>query len=267
MVTKNPKVSGYVPKALKDRLKQFSKEHNLSESQVVADILAEYFGMTEVLSRLPQEAGGLSLARIEALEKKLADFSELVEHRLQEFGEVIGKLNELPMNHQVVQKENLVDEQDSGLPSELISGLHENDLEVQDESVIVEDKVSVSSEAQETQSSKSTNSLPSEPLIDNTSHTQIPLVLGVEDPEKQPIRIDVDLLARRVGMTAGSVRNKKSRSKLSDQEFTEWTAGEDIDEIGWRVVKEGKRVYYEPAVPLKDELLDKLSKWIQENRS
>jgi hypothetical protein len=273
MGTDNPKVSAYVPQSVKDRLKQFREERNISESQAVIIILAEYFQMSEVLGRSPERAvGGVTLARMEALEKKLADFSELVEHRLQEFREAIDRLGELPMNHEVVQQEHLeqehlVDEQDSSPLSELSNGLHKDDIGVQEKSDTIEDKLPANDESQENQNSESTDNLLSEPPIDNTNHTQIPLILGVEDPAKQQIRIDIDLLARRTRMTTGSLRNKRSRSKLDDQKFTEWTTKKDIDEIGWRTVKEGKRVYYEPAMPLKDELLDKLSKWIQENRN
>jgi hypothetical protein len=91
--------------------------------------------------------------------------------------------------------------------------------------------------------------------------------LDVEEPSKQTIKIDVDLLSRRVGMTTGSLRNKKSKDKLTDQEFTKWTATKDIDGIAWRAVKEGKRTYYEPAMPIKDELLSKLLEWIRKNRT
>lgn len=82
MPTENPKVSAYVPQAIKDRLIQFREERNISESQAVTIILAEYFEMTEVLGRFSGEAGGVTLAGMEAIESKLASFVEQVESRL-----------------------------------------------------------------------------------------------------------------------------------------------------------------------------------------
>lgn len=82
MATENPKVSAYVPQAIKDRLTQFREERNISESQAVTNILAEYFEMTEVLGRSPDGAGGVTLAGMEAIEARLSSFMELVESRL-----------------------------------------------------------------------------------------------------------------------------------------------------------------------------------------
>lgn len=268
MGTKNPKVSAYVPQALKDRLDKFIKERNdIPESQAVNIILAEYFGMTEVLGRLPQGGGGVTLVRMEALERRLADFSELVEHRLQELGEAISRLGELPVNREVVQQEHWADKQVDGLLSEPNSSSQKDNLGIQEGTDTVENELSTNGKPQENQITESTKGLQGEPPIDNTNHTQIPLILDVEERDKQTVRIDVDLLARRVRMTSGSLRNKKSKDKLTDQQFAEWTADKDIDKISWRAVKEGKRVYYEPATPLKDELLDELVKWIQKNRN
>lgn len=265
MGTKHPKVSAYVPQVLKDRLDKFIKERNdIPESQAVNIILAEYFGMTEVLGRSPQGGGGVTLARMEALEKRLADFSELVERRLQEFREVIEGFSGLPMNRQVAYSEPPVSEQDDGLSSELNSGLDKDDLELQGETDVIEDKLPKTDDLQGKQNGEPPSNLPSESLTGSTNHTQISLILGVEESEKYSIRIDGDLLARRIRLTAGSLKNK--RSKLSDQEFTEWTTTKDDDGIGWKGVKEGKRLYYEPAMPIKDELLSKLLEWIKKNR-
>ena len=73
MPTDNPKVSGYVPQAVYDRLIQFKDEQGVSVSQAVTIVLAEYFGIeTEIDS--PVAVGGVTLARLEALEEK---FSQL----------------------------------------------------------------------------------------------------------------------------------------------------------------------------------------------
>jgi hypothetical protein len=104
MGTKNPKVSAYVPKPLKDRLEEFTKERNASESQAVTIILAEYFQMPEVLGRSPESgiAGGVTLARMEALEEKLVDFTASVENRLQALGEDIRKITGILVVHEEI---------------------------------------------------------------------------------------------------------------------------------------------------------------------
>src|SRR4028118_2084942 len=78
MGTDNPKVSAYVPQALKDRLKGFREERNISESQAVTIILAEYFQMPEVLGRSLEgiAVGGVTLARMEALEQQVQQLLE-----------------------------------------------------------------------------------------------------------------------------------------------------------------------------------------------
>ncbi len=105
MGTDNPKVSAYVPKALKDRLTKFREErNNMPESQAVTIILAEYFQMPEVLGRSPEtgSVGGVTLARMEALEERLLDFTASVEYRLQALGEEIRKMTKIPIVHLMV---------------------------------------------------------------------------------------------------------------------------------------------------------------------
>lgn len=77
MPTDNPKVSGYVPQAIYDCLIKFKDEKGISISQAVTVVLAEYFGIkTEVDA--PVAVGGVTLARLEALEKQVA---QLLSHQ------------------------------------------------------------------------------------------------------------------------------------------------------------------------------------------
>ena len=86
MPTKNPKISAYVPQEIYDKFKAFQEERNLKMSQAVAVILAEYFELNHVITQSKGvEVGGVTLGRLEALEKKLEDFVDLVEQRLQDF--------------------------------------------------------------------------------------------------------------------------------------------------------------------------------------
>ena len=48
MPTENPKVSGYIPQVVFDKLIQFKAERGLSVSQAVTAILEEYFGLGKV---------------------------------------------------------------------------------------------------------------------------------------------------------------------------------------------------------------------------
>lgn len=129
MPTDNPKVSAYVPQAIKDRLTQFREERSISESQAVTTILAEYFGMTEVLGRSPDGVGGITLAGMQAIEVKLTSFMELVEGRLkalensQNKSEISVEQERLPENNQSI--DNLPSE----LPIEVSpeTKLHEQD--------------------------------------------------------------------------------------------------------------------------------------------
>jgi hypothetical protein len=123
MGTDNPKISAYVPQVLKERLKQFREERDISESQAVTIILAEYFQIPEVVGRSPEGrvVGGVTLARIETLEERLTDFTTLVDRRLQQLGEEIEKISRSSVVYQVVLDRPAPEsEQDSSLPGELL---------------------------------------------------------------------------------------------------------------------------------------------------
>jgi hypothetical protein len=78
MSTDKPKVSAYVPQAIKDRVKEFADEHSFSESQALTAILAEYFGIEQALSG-GLSAGGVALSRMEALEEKIQQLATMIE--------------------------------------------------------------------------------------------------------------------------------------------------------------------------------------------
>lgn len=242
MATENPKVSAYVPQAIKDRLIQFREERNISESQAVTSILAEYFGMTEVLGRSPDGTGGVTLAGMQAIEARLASFMEIVEGRLAKLENTTQAKSKLS----VVQERLLENNQPasnllSELPSEILLEAKPDEQEVSEVPL----------------------SLLGEPLEENTNQGQMPLALDLEEPDRELIKIDAELLARRLGMVVGSLRNKKT--KLGDKEFIEWTTTKDSGGIGWTTGKEGRKIYYKPAVLLESEVLSSLLKWIKEN--
>jgi hypothetical protein len=121
MGTNNPKVSAYVPQSIKDRLTEFREERNLSESQAVTIILAEYFQMPEVLGRSLEATGmgGVTLGRMEALEERLLNFAASVEYRLQQLGEEIRGISRPLAVHQATPAQAVPEsEQNSSLLSE-----------------------------------------------------------------------------------------------------------------------------------------------------
>lgn len=121
MGTNNPKVSAYVPQPIKDRLTKFREQRNLSESQAVTTILAEYFQMeqsTDSSGKVGQ-VGGVTLGRMEVLEERLASFAASVERRLQQLGEEIGRVGGLSVVHQMISNEIIAEgEQSDSPPSE-----------------------------------------------------------------------------------------------------------------------------------------------------
>lgn len=78
MGTKNPKISGYVPQEVFDRFQEFQEERGFSMSKAVTAILCDYFDIKETTSSLPS---GITLAQFQALEKRLAELEEKVEHQ------------------------------------------------------------------------------------------------------------------------------------------------------------------------------------------
>lgn len=75
MPTNNPKISAYVPPSVFDRFKQFQEERDLSMSQAAIVILSEYFGIEQTIKGTTEgtTVGGITLARIEAIELQLKD--------------------------------------------------------------------------------------------------------------------------------------------------------------------------------------------------
>ncbi len=102
MPTDNPKVSGYVPQPIYDRLIEFQKERKISISQAVTVVLAEYFGVNHQVDQA--SLGGVTLAQIHSLEQTLSNFIESVDQRFQQL-EAVVKSIKLPSSLPVDQSE------------------------------------------------------------------------------------------------------------------------------------------------------------------
>jgi hypothetical protein len=303
MGTDNPKVSAYVPQALKDRLKEFREERDsISESQAVTIILAEYFQMPEVLGRSPEgsQVGGVTIARMEALEERLVDFTASVEHRLQQLGEEIRKIGELSVVHQVTPNE-IISEQDNSLPSEpqvveeVVEKVDELPIGNQDsEQVVTVGEIQVGSLPIELPSALPKQDGEGEKLeasqeVDNSSLSSELLTQDRQEAEDQVLvenrRVDSNkskpelsllsepidnliskplsgkVMAKRLGYHPDSL--SKVKTKATDEGFLVLSADKDPDGIAWKPAKKGRG--YLPANELSSELQTKLLSWLKEN--
>lgn len=93
MPTKNPKVSGYVPQYLKDRLIQFQKDNGgISESRALSIILAERF---ELGLELKEEVlvSGVSRSEFESLRAELDELTKKVDYLSEAKGSLLQSEN------------------------------------------------------------------------------------------------------------------------------------------------------------------------------
>jgi hypothetical protein len=253
MGTKNPKVSAYVPQALKDCVEKLAEERNISESHLLTIILAEYFQIPEVLGRSPEmgSVGGVTLARMEALEQQFSNFAKSVEQRLQELAESINKSSELRVD-QSRPKEEVIDTQQG--------------IDQASEPPTSSDSIQL-----EFLQLKEANdgSLPSEPSVkaeETEEKNELPLSLPSEPVSELPEEIKPipgtklsELRFERGKDTIAGVKRKMSLEK-----FTEWTRQQDRDKIAWKYVESPTKGYI-PADELPGELKRKLLVWIKEN--
>lgn len=251
MGTNNPKVSAYVPQAIKDRLKQFTKENDLSESQAVTEILAQYFGMTEVFGKSYQGTAGVTLGRIEALEQGFASFAESVDCRLQELGESIKKLSELRVDLGR-QEEAVIDTQ------QIIS--QGTEVPANGEDIQLE-----LHQVKEVDIASPLDELPTK--VEQTGENNEPIFVLLSEPlsdsleEIKPIQ-GIKLSKLRFSRSEATVSGIKQKKSI--EEFTEWTRQSDPDGIAWKFVESPSKGYV-PADELSSELKSRLLRWIKEN--
>ncbi len=252
MGTDNPKVSAYVPQVLKDRLKAFREERDISESQAVIIILAEYFQMPEVL-RSPEgsQVGGVTLPRMEALEQEFSSFTKSVEQRLQQLAESIKELSE-PRVDQSKPKEEVIDIQQAisrpsePLPSSEPIQLELHKVEESSDSSLLNESPTKAEEVEE--KNELAISLRSEPASE-------------PQEEIKPIP-GTKLSELRFGRGKDTLSGVKRKMTL--ERFTEWTREQDPDKIAWKYVDSPTKGYI-PADELPSELKRKLLTWIKEN--
>lgn len=250
MPTDNPKVSAYVPQVLKDRLTQFRQERDVSESQAVTIILAEYFQMQQEIGRASDGAsvGGVTLARMEVLEKQVSEIQSLVEQRFQELSDSI-KNSKLDSSSQVdynkpLPDKLLVDRRGDGVNEDL----REDSSEVAVSEVIT---------------SEQDSSLDSELPIDSQENSiqDRPLLELQSKPLSEFLPISGVKLCKRLGKHNQFVKQTKRKYRDNPDGFSEQLQNEDPNGIAWK--PEGKG--YVPAGELTSEQESSLLKWFEEN--
>jgi hypothetical protein len=261
MGTDNPKVSAYVPQTLKDRLKEFREERDgISESQAVTIILAEYFQMPEALGRSLEgsSVGGVTLARMEALEEKLAT---LAVPPSSIPSELLEKTEQLSVLVESLEK-RIETLEHGGLLSRPKSELQEADLDVaaqEVEEVMSQGELALDPDALPTNESVDNKQLE---LIEST-----PSNLPSELPEEISPIPGVKLSKLRFGLSESRIsamRQKMLKQEMSLEEFTQWTKDKDPDGIPWKFIESPLKGYL-PAEELSSEQKSSLLKWIKEN--
>jgi hypothetical protein len=237
MATENPKVSAYVPQVLKDKLAEFrEKRGSISESQAVIIVLAEYFGIEQVLDRASEGVvvGGVTLARIETIESQLTELRLLVDKLVTE---------------------NLKEDDKSRLPSDLLGGIEESKGLEQ-----INPASSPLSESLNFQVEETSQQQEDRQQLDLFSSSSSELL---SEPSYEIKPISGKKLSRlRFRLGESTVAGAKKSKSLED--FTKWTCEKDPENIAWKFV-ETPSVGYLPAYELSSELRDRLLAWIKEN--
>lgn len=272
MATDNPKVSAYVPQLIKDRVTQFRQEQEISESQAVTIILAEYFGLTQLLGRSPGESavGGVTLARMEATEQKIISLTETLEDRFRQLEEAIAGLginSDSPTVHSVIQvsETKFVATEPVGGSSSVISSELFKETEVQQASSYTEPlldssdtQAELSKELQPKVNEQTTISLVES--VQPEENPQLSL-LGESSSRLLPKPLTGKVMAKRLGYHPDSL--SKVKTKATHEEFLSLSADKDPDSIAWKFAKKGRG--YLPANELSSELQDRLLNWLKEN--
>lgn len=120
MATDKPKVSAYVPQSIKDHVIEFQKQRDISESQALTIIIAEYFGIPEVIDRVPDGAkvGGVTLDQFKEMQSEIIELKEKVESLINTQSILSSNLlSELPQEllkeSEITEKVDLVEEKEN----------------------------------------------------------------------------------------------------------------------------------------------------------
>lgn len=256
MPSDNPKVSAYIPPHIFDRFEQYKKEKNVSMSQAVAVIFAEYFQLDLQVNYSSSLLGGEAIiTRLESLEKEVQDLKSSELH-----SSLLSDLQDL--RYLVNQIEDRLSKVEANQSREPYSSLQNEPLELpQDDSVkqldilevienqLEDDRDQVVEEKQQIEGLDA-----GEPIIGLLSELPI------------DVELDLHQLAKRLGTTYGTANNKKSRCKDNSEEFLNWIQSKDPDNIRWiESGFRGRAKLYKPVNDTSSELLSRLREWIEKN--
>jgi hypothetical protein len=289
MPTQNPKISAYVPPVVYDRFKQFWEEREISMSQAVAQVFAEYFDIDLSTSTVRSTSGLLD--KVDELSKKIEEMS-ISFAALSEKVDQISSRSSSPKRG--TKKSGFSDEISLSLDLESEpQGELKNELDAQSSVDFLPEPVLPLYEQVDQLKSKNDSksgansgntlyeaSLGSEELVPDVesqrqenlsfvleSENKSSLQLGVGDEpqvefiENSPVKLDKDTLAIRLKHSSGYLTNQKSKLK---ENFIDWIAEHDPDKIRWVFKKEGKKSYYLLPDDLSQEVKAKVIKWFSE---
>lgn len=233
MPTKNPKVSAYIPQHIFDCLKTFYEERNISMSQAVAIIFAEYFSVDYQVDQVSELPSGQILSKLQILEDKVNSFSNPSSELISELLSKVHSLSKIVIS--LENRINIIDK--SNLKSELLSSSSNQQKLVSSEKIVVADNSQIEL------FSELLSSLSIKPL-------------------------STKLLASRLGVHNATISHTKA--KLSESDFYSWLGSKDPDGIFWVNVDTNSQNYskgYLPASGTPSELLSKLQIWLEQNQS
>lgn len=265
MPTENPKISAYVPQVVYDRFKKFQEERGLSMSQAAIEVFVEYFGINLADNSTKEFTSGLP-DRVGQLEQIVSDLKQSYIWLTQKLDSIQSTgglpvdilktssdatMSELPdslpiepvNNIQSVEGSDLVDSTESSLPEviPLEESIYNNDYSGDDSSLL--------------------GKPPRQLQLIQSDETSVGELL--DQFRSNPLQ--GKLLASRLNTNSSKLSSTKNR--LSEQEFYDWVASKDPDQIRWKSAS-GTQGYSKGYVPEDDtplELLHKLSAWLKEN--
>jgi len=234
MATNNPKVSAYISPHIFDRFKTFYESQNISMSQAVAIIFAEYFQIDEQVNHDSSLISSPLLDRIKAIEEKITSLSD---HQSEFTGELLFDVKSL------TDRVNRLEE-----TPDLIEDIFKSSKQLS----LIENSLQVDS-IEATEFSELLSNLPSKLLMKSLDNTLL-----------QPIQSK--LLAQRLNTIPNTISANKTKMKPID--FRNWLRDKDPDGIEWKFVEKTSDYSkgYLPADDTPSELLDKLRSWILENQ-
>ena len=238
MATNNPKVSAYIPPHIFDRFKNFYEERQLSMSQAVAVIFAEYFQIDEQVNHDSKLPSGLLTDRLTTVEQKL---TSLENHQSESISELLSELRNL-----TTRVSGLEQNSDSISKIESQFKTHSNQL-----NLLENDHQANYIKAIEP--SELPDSLLSESLAESIDISPLQPLVG-------------KTLALRLNVTEGVL--SKGRVKIDSNAFYDWLKEKDPDGIQWIPVEKTEkfRKGYAPAEDTPSELLDRLLAWRIQNK-